>query len=592
MAAHHNSFNKVQEGTWTFHSRKHQHPTPIASPFNKDLAKIATSFFITNFLTYIDSKRLWVTCESFGRIADAFISKKLSKRGKRFGFVRFLGVSNEEVLARKLSTIWIDSFHLFAAKAVPKPFQPFEAGSYASVVHGTNSISDVQLVGTQSITLSDQDLIQVDNTSMVLLAKVREVGTINSVYRISNSEGSPAFKKVASLSGKFMFFELDKLPSMSTRRICILTKRKKFISESVKVMIHEVSYEVHIQELSTWRAKIHDDESSTDSDSEQEALKEGELDKVNLILSDDEEKNDEIQSDINPKPQTLKNNKCPSPLDINTSPKSKGFSLIHELTKVIEVGETLGYDIKGCQQTLKNLIQAIDSSGLVEIPMGGRLLTWMNKASTKLSKLDRFLMTGDVLTSHQDLKTREWHNDSKSKDLERSVEIQTLLNDIKANIDNSIVSEEETNTRLHLMQEQEDLDRPASSEEMRKAVWDCGSGKSPEPNRIRCHAERFKFCIHCIDSESAKPSSHQGLSSHFPYRPLMVSEIIDWYKKRRKNLMSFKVDFEKAFDSCKDAGITGEWWWKSWGRCGKGGEVAGTWGESVAGLAGEVGSVQ
>nr|GFA75277.1 hypothetical protein [Tanacetum cinerariifolium] len=43
---------------------------------------------------------------------------------------------------------------------------------------------------------------------------------------------------------------------------------------------------------------------------------------------------------------------------------------------------------------------------------------------------------------------------------------------------------------------------------------------------------------------------------------------------------------------CNDAGIAGEWWWKSWGRCGKGGEVAGTWGESVAGLAGEVGSVQ
>nr|GEZ71417.1 hypothetical protein [Tanacetum cinerariifolium] len=43
---------------------------------------------------------------------------------------------------------------------------------------------------------------------------------------------------------------------------------------------------------------------------------------------------------------------------------------------------------------------------------------------------------------------------------------------------------------------------------------------------------------------------------------------------------------------CKDAGIAREWWWKSWGRCGKGGEVAGTWGESVAGLEGEVGSVQ
>ncbi|GJU42029.1 hypothetical protein Tco_1194986 [Tanacetum coccineum] len=51
------------------------------------------------------------------------------------------------------------------------------------------------------------------------------------------------------------------------------------------------------------------------------------------------------------------------------------------------------------------------------------------------------------------LKIKEWHNDSKSKDLERSMEIQTLLNDIEAKIDNLTVSEDERNTRLHLMQE-------------------------------------------------------------------------------------------------------------------------------------------
>ncbi|GJZ69741.1 putative RNA-directed DNA polymerase, eukaryota, reverse transcriptase zinc-binding domain protein [Tanacetum coccineum] len=31
--------------------------------------------------------------------------------------------------------------------------------------------------------------------------------------------------------------------------------------------------------------------------------------------------------------------------------------------------------------------------------------------------------------------------------------------------------------------------------------------------------------------------------------PLMLSEVIDWYKKQKKKLMLFKVDFEKAFDS-------------------------------------------
>lgn len=31
--------------------------------------------------------------------------------------------------------------------------------------------------------------------------------------------------------------------------------------------------------------------------------------------------------------------------------------------------------------------------------------------------------------------------------------------------------------------------------------------------------------------------------------PLMVNEIIQWYKSKKKNLMILKVDFDKAYDS-------------------------------------------
>ncbi|GJU32048.1 putative RNA-directed DNA polymerase, eukaryota, reverse transcriptase zinc-binding domain protein [Tanacetum coccineum] len=48
----------------------------------------------------------------------------------------------------------------------------------------------------------------------------------------------------------------------------------------------------------------------------------------------------------------------------------------------------------------------IHAAGLVEIPMGGRQYTWMNKPGTKLSKLDCFLMTEDVLAANPDLKAR------------------------------------------------------------------------------------------------------------------------------------------------------------------------------------------
>ncbi|GKB00766.1 hypothetical protein Tco_0828759 [Tanacetum coccineum] len=45
------------------------------------------------------------------------------------------------------------------------------------------------------------------------------------------------------------------------------------------------------------------------------------------------------------------------------------------------------------RQDADNFNSFIDKSGLINLPLGGRLFTWMNKAGTKLSKLDRFLIS-------------------------------------------------------------------------------------------------------------------------------------------------------------------------------------------------------
>ena len=45
----------------------------------------------------------------------------------------------------------------------------------------------------------------------------------------------------------------------------------------------------------------------------------------------------------------------------------------------------------------------IDSTGLIDLPIGGRAYTWMNKAGTKLSKLDRFLISEAVLEALPDI---------------------------------------------------------------------------------------------------------------------------------------------------------------------------------------------
>ncbi|GKD97819.1 RNA-directed DNA polymerase, eukaryota, reverse transcriptase zinc-binding domain protein, partial [Tanacetum coccineum] len=46
----------------------------------------------------------------------------------------------------------------------------------------------------------------------------------------------------------------------------------------------------------------------------------------------------------------------------------------------------------------------VDSSGLIDLPIGRCYYTWMNKAGTKLSKLDRFLISDDILELIPDIR--------------------------------------------------------------------------------------------------------------------------------------------------------------------------------------------
>lgn len=45
----------------------------------------------------------------------------------------------------------------------------------------------------------------------------------------------------------------------------------------------------------------------------------------------------------------------------------------------------------------------IHKVGLIDLPMGGRMFTLMNKAGTKLSKIDHFLISRSVIEAHSDI---------------------------------------------------------------------------------------------------------------------------------------------------------------------------------------------
>ncbi|GKA18607.1 nucleotide-binding alpha-beta plait domain-containing protein [Tanacetum coccineum] len=82
-----------------------------------DVSKISTSIFITNIPETFSAKELFNSCKQYGHVVDAFIPTKRSKSGKRFGFIRFINILNEERLVSNLCTIWVGRFKFHANTA-------------------------------------------------------------------------------------------------------------------------------------------------------------------------------------------------------------------------------------------------------------------------------------------------------------------------------------------------------------------------------------------------------------------------------------------------------------------------------------------
>ncbi|GJX55797.1 RNA-directed DNA polymerase, eukaryota, reverse transcriptase zinc-binding domain protein [Tanacetum coccineum] len=171
-------------------------------------------------------------------------------------------------------------------------------------------------------------------------------------------------------------------------------------------------------------------------------------------------------------------------------------------------------------------------TGLIDLPMGGRHFTWVNKVGSKMSKLDRFLNSDDDARARI---PREARIDGHEGNLKWSKEsclmvfgIQNLRTSNHLSLTSTRISLVITTPRFPSLQcylvivivDRDFLESMVSMDEIKAAVWDCGSQKSPGPD------------------------GRQILDG-----PFILSETIDWYKKRKKKMTLFKVDFEKAFNS-------------------------------------------
>ncbi|GJU55413.1 retrovirus-related pol polyprotein from transposon TNT 1-94 [Tanacetum coccineum] len=128
-------YNQDEENEWETVSRKkrgsikdgainrdnRQLPNPRArsglSYFDKVMKDKAISFFFTNFPDDWDTKALWKMFEKYGKVVDVYIAYKRTKKNTRFGFVRFIHISDLVGFERRLKGILIGDSSIIINRA-------------------------------------------------------------------------------------------------------------------------------------------------------------------------------------------------------------------------------------------------------------------------------------------------------------------------------------------------------------------------------------------------------------------------------------------------------------------------------------------
>nr|GEX87088.1 RNA-directed DNA polymerase, eukaryota, reverse transcriptase zinc-binding domain protein [Tanacetum cinerariifolium] len=154
------------------------------------------------------AKELFQLCKQYDHVVDTFIPNLRSKTGRRFGFVRFINVFNEEILVNNLCTVWIDSFKLHANIAMfhrtplnEKKSMPKKAGgvkkdtgvnevgnSYVHVVKGQTQPENKESEATHALVLSDECLLSKD-LSKSLFGRVKQFASLANIRKAVSNEG-------------------------------------------------------------------------------------------------------------------------------------------------------------------------------------------------------------------------------------------------------------------------------------------------------------------------------------------------------------------------------------------------------------------
>nr|GEW92573.1 RNA-directed DNA polymerase, eukaryota, reverse transcriptase zinc-binding domain protein [Tanacetum cinerariifolium] len=685
---------------------------------NEDhVQQISTSVFVTNFPEHFTSQDLWRVCGDYGKLIDVYILNTRSKSGKRYGFVRFVKITEVDCLIENPCTIWMARLRLhvnvvrfqrpslnYVRKDVsinvgkrPSHVKPWSFGfsgkpnSYAFAVKQGKLDKKVEEETKHFLVLDELCILERD-FSLSLMGKLKDFDSISNIKKVFAVEGFENIK-ISYMGGKVYWVRAIEISGWALDFVKEDEDENETDDDNLEEGLNEVNDELRKEKIVE---DVTDDEEIPKIVFDQEDLdsskKEPHCDRQDDAHSSDSFnlydllKKNKKHDDGNGDQRSEDTLKFPPGFtrkdDTNVYSKSlnksegefeegmnevSGFLTNREVIVMGDFNEVstqderygLVFNVQGTDAF--NLF--ISSSGLVEVPLDGCSFTWCHKSASKMSKIDRFLISkglmescpnisgitlGRYLSDHRPIllressfdygpiplcffhswfikklknlkeKTRSWikvKNDS-SKTYKRS--LKGKLAGIEALIDkgdaNSDILNQHFPFKLSLDQ-QADMERDVSMEEIKRAVWDCGLDKSPGPDGFNFgFYRRYWGFLECDVVEAVTyffqyGSFPKGGNSSFialimkmqdaklmkdfrPIRlivslykiiskilanrmvvvlgeivnevqsvfdvnrqildgPFILDELLNWCKNKKKESMIFKVDFEKAYDSVR-----------------------------------------
>nr|GEU61580.1 RNA-directed DNA polymerase, eukaryota, reverse transcriptase zinc-binding domain protein [Tanacetum cinerariifolium] len=540
------------------------------------------------------SRDMWKVCNAYGTVIDVFIPFKNSKAGKRFAFVRFIKVVNLDCMIENLCIIWNGRLCLhanvirFQRVLKPNAWKP----------KWSNHKSPIAMV-------LDDSFIMDRHFSFSLMGKVKDINVLTNLYITLKEEGfqnaklfylggswvlidllslaskekfglplkawtQNTFVKITSKWDDLVKMENNEDVSFSCKRLCIRSKEQ----ESRVLEFRETKFE----SLSSDDESFGEEEDLGSGFKEQKSVFEDEKDKdAHLtkeelhyppgfipVVKDGEKREEQNLS-------TSKNN--------NDSRFSKGVSS----QRCNDVRFSKSYSKGSMLELMDELVKVGQTMSSLDGNSGGILCVWEPSLFVKdnISASDYFLAimgkksSATKLSIQKKLEEVDSVLDQGGFDEANLKYRSTLLKDLQEV--NSIEALDIAQKAKLSLDQLEGLERVITYDEIKRAVWDCGTNKSPGPDGFTFDFSRryWSICIALLlfsligsvykiitkvlvnrlclvmsdlisDVQFAFVANRQILDG-----PFILNELMSWCKHNKQKIMIFKIDFEKDFESVR-----------------------------------------